>query len=235
MSLAATEGMVPEIRPLLLAREPVRPVGHHSFGVPRLDGLLGGGIPPGSALLLHGPPFCGKGELALQAIGEALRMGVPVTVAHCSRSPQETLARISSVHAGAEAAFAQGRLTLRQAQPEAESGFQPGLLVVESASSLMMERGARQAFQSLRPLLAQATQGEGAALVVLEAGMHTEAEVQAMKLLCNGMLEFRRKGDLLQFHVEGLATLPARAGWVDYEWGSQGIRVTGSFALRRIR
>lgn len=46
-------------------------------GVRRLDDLLGGGLPQGTATLLHGPPFTGKGVLGRKFFLEGLRQGQP--------------------------------------------------------------------------------------------------------------------------------------------------------------
>lgn len=46
-------------------------------GVRRLDQLLGGGIPAGSAVLVYGPPFLGKEALAHRFVQHAVEAGVP--------------------------------------------------------------------------------------------------------------------------------------------------------------
>lgn len=46
-------------------------------GNPRLDDLLLGGIPFGSNVLMHGPPFVGKETLVNQFIAEGLKKGIP--------------------------------------------------------------------------------------------------------------------------------------------------------------
>jgi KaiC/GvpD/RAD55 family RecA-like ATPase len=48
-----------------------------STGVKRLDALLNGGIPAGSAVLVYGPPFLGKEILARRFILSNLQAGVP--------------------------------------------------------------------------------------------------------------------------------------------------------------
>jgi KaiC/GvpD/RAD55 family RecA-like ATPase len=46
-------------------------------GNPRLDDLLLGGIPFGSNVLVHGPPFVGKETMVNQFIAEGLKKGIP--------------------------------------------------------------------------------------------------------------------------------------------------------------
>ena len=51
--------------------------GRLSTGVKRLDALLDGGIPAGSAVLVYGPPFLGKKTLARRFVLANLAAGVP--------------------------------------------------------------------------------------------------------------------------------------------------------------
>jgi KaiC/GvpD/RAD55 family RecA-like ATPase len=46
-------------------------------GVRRLDALLGGGVPAGSAVLVYGPPFLGKEVLARRFVLASLAAGLP--------------------------------------------------------------------------------------------------------------------------------------------------------------
>jgi KaiC/GvpD/RAD55 family RecA-like ATPase len=46
-------------------------------GVKRLDSLLGGGVPAGSAVMVYGPPFLGKEVLARRFVLASLAAGLP--------------------------------------------------------------------------------------------------------------------------------------------------------------
>ncbi len=46
-------------------------------GLPSLDALLGGGLPPQANVLLYGPPLCGKKPLCMQFIHEGLKRSIP--------------------------------------------------------------------------------------------------------------------------------------------------------------
>ncbi|MHB1261425.1 MAG: RAD55 family ATPase [Thermoplasmatota archaeon] len=46
-------------------------------GIKRLDALLGGGIPAGSAVMVYGPPFLGKETLARRYVLASLGAGLP--------------------------------------------------------------------------------------------------------------------------------------------------------------
>lgn len=49
----------------------------HSTGVKRLDDLLRGGIPRGSVVIVHGPPFIGKEVLARSFLLAGMKQGIP--------------------------------------------------------------------------------------------------------------------------------------------------------------
>ncbi len=74
-----------------LSQESVHPRGQRrlSFGVPKLDAVMGGGIPNGSSLLLAGPSGSGKSILASQFIAEGLRTGEPGVVAIFEELPAD--------------------------------------------------------------------------------------------------------------------------------------------------
>ena len=63
--------------PMLLAAIEDTRIARRRTGMAEFDGLLGGGIVPGSLVLLGGPPGAGKSTLLLQlALGLRLRRGV---------------------------------------------------------------------------------------------------------------------------------------------------------------
>lgn len=232
-----------------------------STGVARLDALLGGGYSPGSATLLYGPPFTGKQQLQRQAIVAAARSGVPVTVVLHTISSGILSRRLRELDPAIEAAEQAGLVAYVDAHSKAlgeptdhpfttyvaDTGQvhealrarcppgQPSLLVVESASTVLMTLGAARAFTYLRTLLGRVLASGGYGLLCLEGGMHAEAEVQMAKHLCAGMIELRKKGEAHCLHVEGLETAFARPGWVEYEFTSRSFKVTGSFASAAIR
>jgi circadian clock protein KaiC len=60
-----------------------------SVGVPRLDEMLGGGIPSGYSVLIAGPSGSGKTVLATQFIREGVRRGEPGVIAVFEKRPSE--------------------------------------------------------------------------------------------------------------------------------------------------
>ena len=67
-----------------------------STGVPKLDDLMGGGIPEGDSLLVAGPSGGGKTVLGIQYIAEGLTKGEPCIVAMFEELPDEFMQRAAS-------------------------------------------------------------------------------------------------------------------------------------------
>jgi circadian clock protein KaiC len=64
-----------------------------STGIPRLDAVMGGGIPDGSSLLLAGPSGSGKSVMASQFLAEGLRQDEPGVVAIFEELPADLISR----------------------------------------------------------------------------------------------------------------------------------------------
>lgn len=62
-----------------------------SMGVPRLDEMLGGGIPCGYSTLLVGPSGCGKTMLATEFLAEGARHGETAVLALFEKSPSQMM------------------------------------------------------------------------------------------------------------------------------------------------
>ena len=65
-------------KPLALTHDSGRPDARISTGIGELDRVLGGGMVPGSSVLVGGDPGIGKSTLMLQACQRADQDGVPV-------------------------------------------------------------------------------------------------------------------------------------------------------------
>ncbi|MEO6991653.1 MAG: DNA repair protein RadA [Candidatus Baltobacteraceae bacterium] len=90
----------PEGGPIRLADVPAVGLERLPSGLPEFDGLLGGGIVPGSLVLLGGPPGAGKSTLLLQlAAGLATRLG-PVVYVCGEESAAQTKLRATRLRAG---------------------------------------------------------------------------------------------------------------------------------------
>ena len=67
-----------------------------SMGIPKLDEILGGGVPEGDSLLIAGSSGTGKSLLATQFIAAGIREGQPGIVAVFEERPEEYAARANS-------------------------------------------------------------------------------------------------------------------------------------------
>lgn len=64
-----------------------------SMGVPRLDEMLGGGLPSGYSLLVAGPSGSGKTILATAFLAEGVRLGEPGVIVAFEQAPSQSWAR----------------------------------------------------------------------------------------------------------------------------------------------
>lgn len=64
-----------------------------AMGVPRLDEMLGGGLPSGHSLLVAGPSGSGKTILATSFLAEGVRMGEPGVIVAFEQTPSQSWIR----------------------------------------------------------------------------------------------------------------------------------------------
>lgn len=64
-----------------------------SMGVPRLDEMMGGGLPPGYSLLVAGPSGSGKTILATAFLVEGVRQGEPGVIVAFEQTPSQSRTR----------------------------------------------------------------------------------------------------------------------------------------------
>ena len=88
-----------------------------STGVPKLDSMLGGGIPEGESLLLAGPSGSGKSTLGMQFIDEGLKQGESGIVAIFEELPEEHVHRAKMFGIDFETPRKEGKLKLIYLRP----------------------------------------------------------------------------------------------------------------------
>jgi KaiC/GvpD/RAD55 family RecA-like ATPase len=236
--------------PPLAARSRRRP-DRVSIGVPRLDDLLLGGLPPKGHALLVGPPFTGKETLLYQFVGEGLRRGEPVVLVAANRPPTEVKDAIRTVipefpereRAGqviwvdasqpnAEPTELLTRLVQASIQAEAKS---PAAFRVAVLGAAHMFRGLEEGpgavfFQNFVGILKPR---QALALYVVDSGLLPEPLLSAIKSRADGVIEFKEERGRSFLSVVGFGEVETR-DWVGYRATPDGL-VIGSFTLERIR
>ncbi len=71
-------------------------------GIPRFDDLLLGGMPIGSNIMIHGPPFVGKEVMANTFIMEGLRKGIPAIIVLTDKTPKDVRDEMRFIMSGFE-------------------------------------------------------------------------------------------------------------------------------------
>jgi len=109
-------------------------------GIAELDRVLGGGVVPGSAVLIGGDPGIGKSTLVLQAL-TALAAHGPVLYVSGEESPQQIkmrAARLGSAGAGAENVLVLAETALDQVLDQVEK-VRPVALGIDSIQTMFTE------------------------------------------------------------------------------------------------
>jgi len=138
--------------------------------LPELDRVLGGGLVPGSAVLLGGEPGIGKSTLALQVAAAAAR-GTSVLYVSGEESPEQIRLRAARLAALPEALLVLAE-TRVEAIADAWRAHAPGLVLVDSIQTVQSERvesapgSVAQVRESAADLIALAKQ-TGAVLVLV--------------------------------------------------------------------
>jgi KaiC/GvpD/RAD55 family RecA-like ATPase len=107
-------------------------------------------------------------------------------------------------------------------------------LVLDSVSTLIAYSNPQTTFRFLQVFIGKGKRAGATSLMLLEKGMHAEHEVQMVKHLMDGVIDFRRDNAKNLLHVEGIGVTEDR-GWVEYRFGEADFDITGSFAAGRIR
>ena len=108
-------------------------------GISELDRVLGGGLVPGSAVLVGGDPGIGKSTLLLQAAASLAGCGVPVVYLSGEEATAQVRLRAARLGLG-DASVALGTETnLTNIVATLSSGAPPALVVIDSVQTLWSE------------------------------------------------------------------------------------------------
>jgi DNA repair protein RadA/Sms len=140
-------------------------------GIPELDRVLGGGLVPGSVVLLGGEPGIGKSTLALQLAAEVRSRGGRVLYVSGEESPEQLRLRAQRLAAVPGDVYVMSE-TRVEALAEPWQALRPSLVVVDSVQTLHTERlesapGSVAQVRDSAAILAATAKGEATALVLV--------------------------------------------------------------------
>ena len=143
-------------------------------GISELDRVLGGGLVPGSVILLGGEPGIGKSTLALQLAAQlcgGAGKGLPVLYVTGEESPEQVRLRAARLTANAGDVLLLSETHL-EALAEPWRKLHPRLVLVDSIQTLHTDRidsaaGSVGQVRECAALLAASAKSEGTALVLI--------------------------------------------------------------------
>jgi DNA repair protein RadA/Sms len=141
-----------------------------STGISELDRVLGGGLVPGSVVLLAGEPGVGKSTLALQLAAGLAGLG-PFLYVTGEESPEQLRLRAKRLRDAPEAAFVLAE-TRVEALAEPWRELAPAVVLVDSIQTLATDRvdsaaGSVAQVRESAALLAAAARSSGTALILI--------------------------------------------------------------------
>ncbi|MCL6465279.1 MAG: DNA repair protein RadA [candidate division WOR-3 bacterium] len=104
-------------------------------GIGELDRVLGGGVVPGSLLLLGGEPGIGKSTLLLQVCNTLARRGIRILYVTGEESPEQVRLRAARLGKVAPELFVLATVEVEEVLGAVEE-VKPGLLVIDSIQTL---------------------------------------------------------------------------------------------------
>ncbi len=166
LAFSGPAGQVQELREIATEGTPRIPT-----GIEELDRVLGGGLVPGSVVLLGGEPGIGKSTLALQLAAHVRGAGRPVLYVTGEESPEQIRLRAERLPQvpGELLVLAETRAEAL-AEPWQKTG--PQLVLTDSIQTLRTERvestpGSVAQVRECAGLLSAAARASGAALVLI--------------------------------------------------------------------
>lgn len=103
-----------------------------------------------------------------------------------------------------------------------------------SVSTIMAYTDAMTTFRFLQTLTSRNKRAGAVSLYCMDYGMFSDSEVQTLKHLMNGILEFKVDDLKSYLRVEGVSDVRTR-GWIEYTHTTKNLSLKGSFAVDHIR
>jgi KaiC/GvpD/RAD55 family RecA-like ATPase len=103
-----------------------------------------------------------------------------------------------------------------------------------SVSTIMAYTDAMTTFRFLQTLTSRNKRAGAVSQYCMDYGMFSDSEVQTLKHLMNGILEFKVDDLKSYLRVEGISDVRTR-GWIEYTHTTKNLSLKGSFAVDHIR
>ena len=157
-------------KPRMLREIPASATPRLATGIPELDRVLGGGLVPGSVVLLGGEPGVGKSTLALQLAAGLEALG-PFLYITGEESPEQLRLRAQRLPVVPEKVFVLAE-TRVEALAEPWRAIAPAVVLVDSIQTLATDRvesapGSVAQVRESAALLAATAKSSGAALILI--------------------------------------------------------------------
>lgn len=169
--LAASPELAPSIKPIALRDVATGGAPRLQTGIGELDRVLGGGLVPGSVVLLGGEPGIGKSTLALQLAGSLQALGSTVLYVSGEESVEQIRLRAERLPTLPEDMVLLAE-TRAEAIAEPWRMTSPALVLIDSIQTMQTERvesaaGSVGQVRECASLLAAAAKSTGAAVVLI--------------------------------------------------------------------
>ena len=107
-------------------------------------------------------------------------------------------------------------------------------MVFQSISTPIIYKDIREVFRFLQVICGECKMAGATSLFSMEEGMHEYSEVQTMKHLMDGVIEFSEEDLRMRLRVQGCSAITRN--WIEYEYEKDHdeIRITGAFKMGRI-
>ena len=225
-------------------------VGRLTTGVPGLDKLLEGGFPAGSAILLVGPPGCGKSTICQQFIFEGLKNSQPATYITLDLPPQEILESMTNFGLNAKKYSEKLKFidaySWRVGKGDAENaisnlgnvnelniavteamrqlaGEKQRRLVLDSISTLLLYADPSLVVKLIPVIIAKGKDNGFTQLLVLEEGVHDEKTVTTLNYITDGVVEFKMEEDNRFLRVSRMKATEHKRDWFKFAITNKGV------------
>lgn len=216
-----------------------------STGISSIDGLLNGGYPDKSAILIVGPPGIGKEALGYWFVQKSLvEADFCLYATRLSSSEVYQDAKGFGINfskkvpfwfasSGGEMKFdvndlARTSITIKQILKD-NSQRKIGI-VFDALSSLLMLNPSETIYKFLTQLFAEVKQYDSVLLATLEEGMHEPQVIAAMEQLFDGVLELKLYEEGLRvvplLRIRKMRGVPPQPGYYNFSFTKTGMEVS---------